>query len=130
LFQISSDLAQRLDDVAVNMPGLSFTLLVNQAIDQWLQAPTFAPFSLKDLKSMAGEAVTIKKSANISALLVEEIEKAKNVMPGFNATLIINLALWNWIANPKLNIPNTPYTDKDVDEFLSENAKLMDRLAE
>lgn len=38
-FNLSSDLAQRLDDFVGMNPGLSFTVIVNQALDAWLKNP-------------------------------------------------------------------------------------------
>ena len=40
-FNVSPDLAQRMDDFIGANPGVSFTLLVNQALESWLKNPTF-----------------------------------------------------------------------------------------
>lgn len=39
-FNISADLAQRLDDFVSENPGLSLTLIMQQALDMWLTQPT------------------------------------------------------------------------------------------
>ena len=41
-FNLSSDLAQMVDDFVRENPGISFTLLVNQAIRSWLKNPQLA----------------------------------------------------------------------------------------
>ncbi len=38
-FNINADLAQRIDDFIKKNPGVSFTLVVNQALTQWLEKP-------------------------------------------------------------------------------------------
>jgi hypothetical protein len=38
-FNVSADLAQRLDDFVRENPGLSLTLIMQQALDQWLANP-------------------------------------------------------------------------------------------
>jgi hypothetical protein len=41
-FNLSSDVAQRLDDFVTANPGLSFTVIVNQALETWLKNPKLA----------------------------------------------------------------------------------------
>lgn len=38
-FNINPDLAQRLDDIIQKNPGLSFTFIMNQALEAWLVDP-------------------------------------------------------------------------------------------
>ena len=38
-FNIHPDLAQRVDDFIKDNPGVSFTLVMNQAISKWLEDP-------------------------------------------------------------------------------------------
>jgi hypothetical protein len=38
-FNVSADLAQRLDDFVAENPGLSLTLIMQQALDRWLGDP-------------------------------------------------------------------------------------------
>lgn len=38
-FNTTGDLAQRMDDYIRDNPGVSFTMLVNQALIQWLKNP-------------------------------------------------------------------------------------------
>lgn len=38
-FNLSADLAQRLDDFIAENPGLSLTLIMQQALDSWLRNP-------------------------------------------------------------------------------------------
>ena len=41
-FNLSADLAQRLDDFIAENPGLSLTLIMTQALDSWLKSPMLA----------------------------------------------------------------------------------------
>lgn len=125
-FQISSDLAQRLDDVLSNKPGLSFTFLVNEALGQWFIAPKFE--ALLDTQGDRASA-PVRRSANISSTHVAKIESMKESKPGVNTTLIVNQALWEWVKNPVVS-PVTEYTDEDVQDFMDANSELMDKLAE
>lgn len=38
-FNINADIAQRIDDFISANPGVSFTLVVNQALMKWLELP-------------------------------------------------------------------------------------------
>lgn len=38
-FNMDADLAQRIDNFLQKNPGISFTLLMNQAVSQWLRHP-------------------------------------------------------------------------------------------
>lgn len=124
---MNGDLAQILDDIQSRRPGLSFTFLVNEALEKWFCTPTFDQLTFDS--NLGPVLVHVKKSANIQADLIEKIEEMKNKKPGFNATLIINQALWLWSKNPTISILSA-YTESDVDEFLDNNSELMDKLAE
>ena len=39
-FNLSADLAQRLDDFVAENPGLSLTLIMQQALERWLKDPS------------------------------------------------------------------------------------------
>jgi hypothetical protein len=41
-FNLSADLAQRLDDFVAENPGISLTLVMNQALDAWLKNPSLS----------------------------------------------------------------------------------------
>ena len=53
-FNLSSDLAQRIDDFIQANPGISFTWLVNQAIMNWLKNPQV---SLRNPKPMTEDDI-------------------------------------------------------------------------
>lgn len=124
-FEITGDVAQTIDDLVHKNPGLSFTFIINKALEGWLASPNhevgFRAPSSKGIK-------TVKKSANIKAANAKKMEQLAKQFPGLNSTLILNMALQNWLKRPFFDVP-AKYSEKDVDQFLDENAKLMDELA-
>ncbi len=69
-FNINGDLAQRIDDFIRENPGVSFTLLVNQALLQWLKNPQIA---LRSSKKLSEEDV--KKFLQENAALMDDLSK-------------------------------------------------------
>ena len=121
-FEITGDTAQLIDDFVDQNPGMSFTLIANQALDAWLKQDNL---SLKLSNLASREAMHVKKSANINAAYINKIESFKSGFPGLNATFILNVALHEWLKNPTFIKPER-YTDDDIDEFMEENSELMD----
>ena len=69
-FNIPGDLAQRIDDFIRENPGVSFTLLVNHALLQWLQNPQIA---LRNSKKLTEDDV--KKFMADNAGLMDDLSK-------------------------------------------------------
>jgi hypothetical protein len=124
-FEISGDVAQLIDNYVGQHPGMSFTLITNQALNTWLSKHRLH----LDLHQMIPrDAMHVKKSANINTTYIDKIEEYKSRCPGLNMTLVLNIALQEWLKNPQFAQPK-PYTDSDLDEFLNKNQELMDELA-
>jgi hypothetical protein len=70
-----------------------------------------------------------KKSANINADILQQIENFIDANPGVNFTLIVNQALKQWLTNPNVKLNRTQATEDDVDRFLKDNSQLMDDLS-
>ncbi|MFK7827515.1 MAG: hypothetical protein AB8G05_25445 [Oligoflexales bacterium] len=124
-FEVTGDTAQLIDDFVDQNPGMSFTLIANQALDAWLKQDNL---SLKLSNLASREAMHVKKSANINAAYINKIESYKSGFPGLNATFILNVALHEWLKKPTFVKPKR-YTDDDIDAFMEENSELMDELA-
>lgn len=64
---INTDLAQRIDDFIQNNPGVSFTLIANQALANWLDGEK--------------QVLKLNRPANITKEDIDELfSKRKNVM--------------------------------------------------
>lgn len=123
-FDIAGDVAQMLDDYVQHNPGMSFTLIANQAIEKWLCESVHSI----QFKNSHHAGRSVKKSANFKSDSVKKMDLLIAQNPGMNATLILNHALVQWLKKPTLVIVK-PYTNSDVDQFLAEHSELMDELA-
>ena len=68
---------------------------------------------------------TIKKSINISEVLVKKIEKSLKSYPGINFTLVVNQALEQWLDGPQsiqLSAPRSAFI-MDTSEGFGPKAK-------
>jgi hypothetical protein len=69
-FNLAGDIAQRVDDFIDKNPGVSFTLLVNQALLQWLKNPQV---TLNTARKMTKEDV--KKFMEENKDLMKDLSK-------------------------------------------------------
>lgn len=67
---ISGDLAQQIDSFLKRTPGLTFSLIVNQAVSQWLKSPKM-DFSLKQQDVVSDQE--IEKLIEKDGLLMEDL---------------------------------------------------------
>ena len=122
---LTGDAAHAIDEYIQNNPGMSFTLIANQALKHWLENKHI---DLKLNMEMPVLSTFVKKSANMHTEYIEEIDRYRHKVPGLNLTLILNVALLQWLKKPKFTTPK-PYTNSDIDQFMNENSELMDELA-
>jgi hypothetical protein len=71
----------------------------------------------------------IKKSFNVDADLAQRVDDLIRENPGASFTLVMNLALRQWLKNPTFQLNRSKATAKDIEKFLRENTELMDSLA-
>ena len=124
-FDLTGDIAQLIDDYVKQNPGMSFTLIANQALEKWLCSDRI---SIEFQMPTGSSTNTIKKSVNFKSENIERIDKLKTQLPGINATLILNVAINEWLKNPQFATPK-PVTESDIAEFLESHSELMDELA-
>ncbi|MFK7826002.1 MAG: hypothetical protein AB8G05_17755 [Oligoflexales bacterium] len=65
--EVTGDTAQLIDDFVYQNPGMSFTLIANQALDAWLKQDKL---SLKLSNLALQEAMHVKKSAKSMQLIL------------------------------------------------------------
>ena len=70
----------------------------------------------------------IKKSFNLHSALAQRLDAFMADNPGLSFTLVMQYALSKFLDNPEI----APFKTKaeDLDEFLDENADLMEKLSE
>lgn len=84
----------------------------------------------KEVKRFLAEPALIKKSFNISPDLAQPVDDFIRSNPGISFTLIMNQALKTWLADPKITLKETKSFDsKDLEDFMDENAELLDDLS-
>lgn len=67
---ITPDMAQRLDDFIQKNPGINFTLIANQAIEEWLKNPVV---KLRPVKKVSND--DIRKMIEEDKELMEDLAK-------------------------------------------------------
>jgi len=70
----------------------------------------------------------IKKSFNVDADLAQHIDDIIQQNPGASFTLVMNMALRQWLKKPTFELNRSAATEEDIQEFLRENSGLMDDL--
>lgn len=71
----------------------------------------------------------IKKSFNMDADLAQRVDDIIRENPGASFTLVMSMALRQWLKNPTFELNRRQATEEDVQKFMRDNKDLMDSLS-
>jgi hypothetical protein len=74
-FNINADLAQKVDDIIQDNPGLSFTFIMNQALEAWTKNPSVMLHSTQGKRSISTSIDEMDEFMKENSSLMDKLAK-------------------------------------------------------